>query len=146
MNVIVWSVASVFTLQSSVIALGIGCFVWLFFYPFAEAAEQTTLQKLVPLERQGRVFGLAQSVEQAAAPMTAFVVGPFTQIVVIPFMTDGAGAQTIGSWYGTGPERGMAIMFSMAGMLGVVAALLALRSRAYRNLSAAYLEAPASAD
>jgi DHA3 family multidrug efflux protein-like MFS transporter len=74
-NVIVWSVAAVFTLQSSIIALGIGCFVWLFFFPFVEAAEQTALQKLVPFERQGRVFGFAQSVEQAAAPLTAFVVG-----------------------------------------------------------------------
>ena len=137
-NLIVWSVASVFTLQSSVIALGIGCFVWLFFYPFAEAAEQTVLQKLVPYERQGRVFGLAQSVEQAAAPMTSFIVGPLTQFVVIPFMSTGAGARAVGDWYGTGPERGMAVMFTLAGAAGAVAALLALRSRSYRELSAAY--------
>ncbi|WP_426265955.1 MFS transporter [Sphingomonas sp. LHG3443-2] len=138
-NVIVWSVAAVFTLQSSIVALGIGCFVWLFLFPFAEAAEQTALQKLVPFERQGRVFGFAQSVEQAAAPLTAFVVGPLTQIFVIPFMSTGAGARAVGSWYGTGPERGMALMFTIAGLLGVVAALLALRSGSYRRLSAAYL-------
>jgi DHA3 family multidrug efflux protein-like MFS transporter len=36
--------------------------------PYAEAAEHTTLQKVVPLERQGRVFGFAQSVEQSAHP------------------------------------------------------------------------------
>lgn len=137
-NVIVWSVASVFTLQSSVIALGIGCFIWLFLYPFVEAAEQTTLQKLVPYERQGRVFGFAQAVEQAAAPMTSFMVGPLTQFVVIPFMSTGGGARAIGGWYGTGPERGMAVMFTLAGVLGVVAALLALNSRSYRDLSAAY--------
>lgn len=139
-NVIVWSVASVFTLQSSVVALGIGCFVWLFLYPFAEAAEQTTLQKLVPYERQGRVFGFAQSVEQAAAPLTSFIVGPLTQLLVIPFMSTGGGARAIGGWYGTGPERGMAVMFTFAGALGVVAALLALNSRSYRDLSAAYRE------
>jgi MFS transporter, DHA3 family, multidrug efflux protein len=137
-NVMIWSVASVFTLQSSVIALGIGCFVYLFLYPFVEAAEQTALQKLVPYERQGRVFGFAQSVEQAAAPMTSFVVGPLTQFVVIPFMSTGGGARAIGSWYGTGPERGMAVMFTLAGVLGVIAALLALNSRSYRDLSAAY--------
>ena len=38
---------------------------------YAEAAEHTTLQKVVPFERQGRVFGFAQSVEQAATPVTA---------------------------------------------------------------------------
>ena len=137
-NLIIWSVASVFTLQSSVVALGVGCFLWLFLYPFVEAAEQTTLQKLVPYERQGRVFGFAQSVEQAAAPLTSFLVGPLTQFVVIPFMSTGGGARAIGSWYGTGPERGMALMFTLAGALGVVAALLALNSHSYRNLSAAY--------
>lgn len=142
-NVLVWSVAATFTLQSSIPALFIGCFVWLFFYPFIEAAEQTTLQKLVPFERQGRVIGFAQSVEQAASPFTAFLVGPFTQVIMIPFMTTGAGARAIGDWYGTGPERGMAVMFTLAGVLGVIVALLALRSRPYLRLSQAFAEGPA---
>jgi len=137
-NLIIWSVASVFTLQSSTIALGIGCFVYVSLYPLVEAAEQTALQKLVPYERQGRVFGFAQSVEQAAAPMTSFIVGPLTQFVIIPFMSTGGGARAIGSWYGTGPERGMAVMFTLAGILGVAAAMFALNSRAYKELSTAY--------
>ena len=141
-NMIVWAVAAVFTIQSSVIMLAIACFIWLFLHPFAEAAEQTALQKLVPFERQGRVFGFAQSVEQAAAPLTAFIVGPLTQFVVIPFMSTGAGARAIGEWYGTGPERGMAVMFTLAGAFGVVAAIVAVNSRQYRLLSAAYADAP----
>ena len=141
-NMIVWAVAAVFTIQSSVIMLAVACFIWLFLHPFAEAAEQTALQKLVPFERQGRVFGFAQSVEQAAAPLTAFIVGPLTQFVVIPFMSTGAGARAIGEWYGTGPERGMAVMFTLAGAFGVVAAIVAVNSRQYRLLSAAYADAP----
>jgi DHA3 family multidrug efflux protein-like MFS transporter len=138
-NLVVWSVAAVFTLQSSVILLAVACFVWLFLNPFAEASEQTTLQKVVPYERQGRVFGFAQSVEQAAAPFTAFLVGPLTQFVVIPFMSDGgAGAAALGAWYGTGPERGMALVFSVAGLLGVAMTAAAFNSRPYRQLSAAY--------
>jgi DHA3 family multidrug efflux protein-like MFS transporter len=137
-NVIVWAVAAVFTLQSSVVMLAVACFVWLFLNPFAEAAEQTTLQKVVPFERQGRVFGFAQSVELAASPLTAFLIGPLTQFVVIPFMTTGAGAEAIGDWYGTGPDRGMALVFSVTGVLGVLMAALALKSRPYRTLSAAY--------
>ena len=141
-NMIVWAVAALFTIQSSVIMLAVACFIWLFLHPFAEAAEQTALQKLVPFERQGRVFGFAQSVEQAAAPLTAFIVGPLTQFVVIPFMSTGAGARAIGEWYGTGPERGMAVMFTLAGAFGVVAAIVAVNSRQYRLLSAAYADAP----
>ena len=145
-NMVVWSIAAVFTLQSSVAMLAVACFVWLFLNPFAEAAEHTTLQKVVPYERQGRVFGFAQSVEQAAAPLTAFLIGPLTQFVVIPFMTDGAGAAAIGEWYGTGPDRGMALVFSATGLLGVMAAVAAYNSRQYRQLSAAYaaIETPAA--
>jgi DHA3 family multidrug efflux protein-like MFS transporter len=137
-NLIVWAACSVFTIQSSIWLLAAGCFVWMLLGPYAEAAEQTVLQKVVPHGRQGRVFGFAQSVEQAASPLTAFLIGPLTQFIVIPFMTDGAGASAIGSWFGTGPARGIALVFTLAGTLGVIITLLALRSRYYRRLAAAY--------
>jgi DHA3 family multidrug efflux protein-like MFS transporter len=139
-NVITWAVCCVFTLQASIWLLAAGCFVWMLLGPYAEAAEHTTLQKVVPLERQGRVFGFAQSVEQAASPLTAFLIGPLTQFVVIPFMTDGAGAQAIGSWFGTGPARGIALVFTVAGLVGLVITVLAFNSRYYRELSAAYAD------
>lgn len=144
-NVAVWAVAAVFTIQSSIALLAAGCFIWLFLGPYAEAAEQTTLQKVVPFERQGRVFGFAQSIEQAASPLTAFLIAPLTQFIFIPFMTTGAGADAIGDWYGRGPERGMALVFTIAGVIGVLVAIAAFGSRAYRQLSAAYArEAPAA--
>lgn len=141
-NLITWSVCCVFTIQPSFWLLAGGCFVWMLLGPYAEAAEHTVLQKVVPLERQGRVFGFAQSVEQSASPLTAFLIGPLTQFVVIPFMTDGAGAASIGSWFGTGPARGIALVFTVAGVLGVIVTILALRSRYYRELSAAYGASP----
>ena len=137
-NLIAWAVAAVFTIQPWIWLLGAGCFIWMFLGPFAEAAEHTTLQKVVPYERQGRVFGFAQSVEQAASPLTAFLIGPLTQFIVIPFMTDGAGAAAIGDWFGTGPARGIALVFTVAGLVGLVATVVAFNSRYYRQLSAAY--------
>ncbi|MGK6356045.1 MFS transporter [Sphingomonas sp. DT-207] len=137
-NLILWAVASVFTLQSSIPLLAAGCFVWMFLGPYAEAAEHTTLQKVVPFERQGRVFGFAQSVEQAASPLTAFLIAPLAQFVFIPFMTTGAGADAIGDWFGRGPERGIALVFTIAGLLGVLTTIVAFNSRYYRQLSAAY--------
>ncbi len=133
-----WSACCLFTLQSSIWLLAAGCFVWMLLRPYAEAAEHTTLQKVVPLERQGRVFGFAQSVEQSASPLTAFLIGPLTQLIVIPFMTDGAGAQSIGRWFGTGPDRGIALVFTIAGMVGVLVTVIAFNSRPYRDLSRAY--------
>ncbi|WP_029086859.1 MFS transporter [Brevundimonas aveniformis] len=142
-NLIAWAGAAVFTIQPSIWLLAGGAALWMFLGPYGEAAEQTTLQKVVPYERQGRVFGFAQSVEQAASPMTAFLIGPITQFWVIPFMSQGGlGAELIGDWFGTGPARGIALVFCISGLAGVVLTILAFNSGYYRRLSAVYLEAP----
>jgi MFS transporter, DHA3 family, multidrug efflux protein len=145
-NIAMWAICCVFTLQASIVLLAVGMFIWLCLIPAVEAAEQTILQKVIPPERQGRVFGFAQSVEQAASPVTAFVIGPIAQFVFIPFMTTGAGVDLIGGWFGTGTDRGLALLFTVAGMVGLVVTLLAMRSYSYRVLSEKYrkqdVEAP----
>ncbi|MFO7169920.1 MAG: MFS transporter, partial [Chloroflexota bacterium] len=147
-NIAMWSICCVFTLQASVVLLTAGLFVWLCLVPAVEAAEQTILQKVIEPERQGRVFGFAQSVEQAASPITAFVIGPIAQFIFIPFMTTGAGVDLLGGWFGTGTDRGLALLFTVAGMVGLAVTLLAMRSRSYRVLSQNYsgrpLETPLS--
>jgi DHA3 family multidrug efflux protein-like MFS transporter len=136
-NLVLWGTTCLFPLRESLVVLLVGLYAYMLIVPFAEAAEQTILQGVVPYERQGRVFGFAQSIEQAASPLTAFLVGPLTQFVVIPSMTDGAAADAIGGWFGTGADRGIALVFLLSGLVGLVATLLALASRPYRRLSAA---------
>jgi DHA3 family multidrug efflux protein-like MFS transporter len=114
-------------------------FMYLIIMPFIEASEQTILQKVVPPERQGRVFGFAQSVEQAASPFTAFLIGPIAQFVFIPFMTTGAGVELIGDWFGTGPDRGIALVFTITGIIGLCLTLFAFNSKYYHQLSKRYL-------
>jgi DHA3 family multidrug efflux protein-like MFS transporter len=143
-NMIIWAISCVFTIQPSIILLTIGTFIYMAVMPFIEAAEQTVLQKVVPPERQGRVFGFAQSVEQAASPLTAFMIGPIAQFIAIPFMTTGAGAELIGSWFGTGQNRGIALIFTISGIIGLITTILALSSNFYRKLSKAYLEHPSA--
>jgi DHA3 family multidrug efflux protein-like MFS transporter len=143
-NVILWIVCILFPLHGSIVPLAVGMLIYMLLIPFAEASEQTIMQRVVPYERQGRVFGFAQSVEQAASPLTAFLIGPLTQFIFIPLMTTGIGADLIGGWFGTGAARGMAIVFIITGIIGLIATLLALRSRYYRQLSTKYLSAPAT--
>lgn len=138
-NVVLWSICIVFPLQASIILLAGGMFGYMLLVPAVEAAEQTVLQKVVPYQRQGRVFGFAQSVEQAASPLTAFLIAPLAQFVFIPFMTDGAGARAIGGWFGTGSSRGIALVFIITGILGLALSLAALASRYYRQLARHYL-------
>ncbi len=141
-NVVMWSVTIVFPIRSEILPLAFGFFVYLLLAPVAEASEQTIIQKVVPFEEQGRVFGFAQSLETAASPITAFLIGPIAQFWVLPSMTDGALADSIGPWFGTGPDRGMALIFIVAGVIGLLVTLIALRSRPYRRLSDRYAAAP----
>jgi MFS transporter, DHA3 family, multidrug efflux protein len=139
-NLVMWAATAVYTLNSSVVLLTVGLFVAMSLMPYAEAAEQTVLQKVVPAERQGRVFGFAQSVELAASPMMTLIVSPFAQFVAIPFMTTGAGVDLIGDWFGTGTDRGLALLLTVSGIIGFALTAFALRSRPYRLLSARYAE------
>lgn len=144
-NLANWAVCSVFTLRTSIVLLALGMFVWLALMPVIEAAEQTVMQRVVPFEQQGRVFGFAQTVENAASPVTALAIGPIAQLWVIPFMTDGSGADAIGGWFGTGTARGIALIFTVAGLLGIVLTTAASGSRWYRAVSAAAEPAPVAA-
>jgi DHA3 family multidrug efflux protein-like MFS transporter len=137
-NFVVWTICIFFTIQPSIVLLAIGTFFWMFLFPFIEAIEQTIFQKVVPPERLGRVIGFAHSIEQSASPVTAFVIGPVAQFVFIPFMTTGRGVELIGGWFGSGMGRGIALVFSAAGIIGLTISALARQSRAYRLLSSRY--------
>jgi DHA3 family multidrug efflux protein-like MFS transporter len=137
-NVAIWSITILFPIRPLVLPLAIGFFLYMVVVPIAESSEQTVIQRVVPYREQGRVFGFAQTVETAASPITAFLIGPIAQAWVIPFMTDGAGADGLGSWFGTGPDRGMALIFIIAGSIGLLTTILAFNSEAYQNISRSY--------
>lgn len=137
-NAIMWIVCIFFTSITSIILTTIWLFIFTSLHPFIEAAEQTILQKVVPFERQGRVFWFSQSVEQVASPLTAFFIGPIAEFFVIPFMDSERGVGLFGSWFGSGQDRAIALIFSIAWIIGLVVTLLAFASKSYKKLSASY--------
>ncbi|MBI5035518.1 MAG: MFS transporter [Chloroflexi bacterium] len=138
-NICIWTISSFFTIQSSILLLTSGMFIYLCVVPFIEAAEHTIIQKVVPPERQGRVFGFAQSIEMAASPLTTFFIGPIAELIFIPFMTLGAGVGLIGGWFGTGADRGIALVFTLTGFIGLIVTIIAMKTRNYRLLSERYM-------
>jgi DHA3 family multidrug efflux protein-like MFS transporter len=64
-------------------------------------------------------------------------MAPLVQTVFIPLMTTGSGVQWIGVRHGTGTDRGIGLMFTLAGLLGVVDTVGAWASKSYRRLSGA---------
>lgn len=143
-NVAMWLVGTVFTIRESIWLLAGGIVVYMALIPLVEAAEQTVLQRVVPLPSQGRVFGLAQSVELGAVPLTSFLIGPVAEFWLIPSMATPGGQASWGWLLGEGEARGIALAFVLAGLAGLAFTLAALASRPYRTLSRAYAAAAAA--
>lgn len=113
----------------------VGIWLYMVLIPAVEAAEQTVIQRVVPFEKQGRVFGFAQALESSATPLTAFAVAPIAEFLVIPYMNSEAGAARFGWLLGEGEARGIALIFLISGLIMVAVALLAFTTRTYRHMS-----------
>lgn len=129
---------ALFTIREWWLLFAIGIWAWMAMVPAVEAAEQTVIQKVVPFQRQGRVFGFAQAFEAAAAPITSFLIAPIAEFMIIPYMEGEAGRATFGWLLGDGDARGIALVFLVAGVLTVLLAVAAFLTRSYRTLSARY--------
>lgn len=136
------ALGAVFTIREWAWLYVAGIFAYMCLIPAVEAAEQTVMQRVVPLERQGRVFGFAMAVETSAAPLTAFLIAPLADQWIIPFAASSRGASALEPILGAGTpvSRGIALVFLGAGVVMMVVALLALASPAYRALSRTYAD------
>jgi DHA3 family multidrug efflux protein-like MFS transporter len=132
------ALGALFTIRESWILYAAGIWLYMTLIPAMEAAEQTVIQKVVPFHTQGRVFGFASAFEAAAAPITAFLIAPLAEFLIIPYMNSDAGRSTWGWVLGGGETRGIALVFLFAGAIMIVVALLAFLTKSYRVLSATY--------
>ena len=121
-----------------------GIWVFMALIPAVEAAEQTVIQRVVPFEKQGRVFGLAMTFEAAAAPITALIVAPIAEFWVVPFMRGETGQRDWGWLLGQGDSRGIALIFVCTGLGMILLACAAFFTRSYRTLSRVFAEQPSS--
>jgi DHA3 family multidrug efflux protein-like MFS transporter len=135
---------ALFTIREWWWLYGVGIWLYMALVPAVEAAEQTVIQKIVPFRTQGRVFGFAAAFESAAAPVTAFLIAPIAQFVIIPYMNSDAGQQTWGWLLGDGEARGIALVFLFSGIAMVVIGIVAFFTKSYRVLTEEYRHAPES--
>jgi DHA3 family multidrug efflux protein-like MFS transporter len=130
---------ALFTIREWWWLYAVGIWLYMTLIPAVEASEQTVIQKVVPFREQGRVFGFAAAFESAAAPVTAFLIAPIAEFIIIPYMNSDAGRSSLGWLLGDGTARGIALVFLIAGILMVLAAVGAFFTRSYRRISAQYL-------
>lgn len=136
--IVMGALGALFTIRESWLLYAAGIWLYMTIIPAVEASEQTVIQKVVPFATQGRVFGFAAAFEAGAAPITAFLIAPIAEFVIIPYMNEQGGEQTWAWLLGEGEARGIAFVFLVAGLVMIVFALLAFLTRSYRTLSATF--------
>lgn len=129
---------ALFTIREAWLLYAAGIWAYMVLVPVVEAAEQTVIQKVVPFETQGRVFGFAAAFESASAPITSFLIAPIAQFWIIPYMASDDGQTTWGWLLGGGEARGIALVFLFSGLIMAVAAALAFLTKSYRRVSEQY--------
>jgi DHA3 family multidrug efflux protein-like MFS transporter len=138
--IVMGALGGLFTIREFWWLYAVGILLYMTLIPAIEAAEQTVIQKVVPFATQGRVFGFAAAFESAAAPITAFLIAPIAQFLIIPYMNSQAGEDAFGWLLGEGEARGIALVFLVAGLIMVLVGIGAFFTRSYRVLSAQYLD------
>ena len=139
--IVLGALGAVFTIRDWPWLFLVGIWLFMVLMPAVEAAEQTVIQRVVPYEKQGRVFGLAMTFEAAAAPITSFLVAPIAEFWVIPYFDSGNGPATWGWLMGEGEGRGIGFVFLWSGVVMILLGLGALLTPAFRTLTRSYSEA-----
>lgn len=101
-------------------------FAFFFGIPILNSACHAIFQRKVPLELRGRVFALMGTVSGAMLPLAYTLSGPLADRVFEPALRPGGAlVPLLGGLVGTGPGRGIALMFMLSGGLTLAVALLA---------------------
>lgn len=112
-----------------------GLFTLFFFGPFINGLVQALWQTKVPPGIQGRVFATRGMIAMAMTPVAYLLSGPLADRVFTPLMVEGGALSgSLGPLIGTGPGRGIGLMFVVAGLLGLVLGLLAFADPHIRHV------------
>ncbi len=128
-------------LGEMVLGLGQGTTVWmlaafatLFFIPIINGSNQAIWQAKVAPDVQGRVFAARRLIAQLTGPVAILISGPLADFVFEPAMAPGGAlANTFGGLVGTGPGAGMALIFVINGLIGVVISFAGYAFQVVRN-------------
>ncbi|HEY0735870.1 MAG TPA: MFS transporter, partial [Herpetosiphonaceae bacterium] len=106
--------------------VGVAAFLFTFGIPLIGASSQVIWQRKVPADIQGRVFGIRAAVATAAMPLAFGTTGFLADYVFQPLVS-GPLASTLGLVIGTGPGRGIGLLFIVLGLLGIVSFVVGYR-------------------
>ena len=123
-------------LRPSTFQIGIATLLFFLSAPFINGLTQVILQKKVVPKVQGRVFALTGAITGAALPLAAIIAAPLADNIFEPLMAfEGPWSKTlIGQIIGSGPGRGIGLLFVIMGCLTVLVTLIGLNFPSIREL------------
>lgn len=119
-------------LRPSVLLIVAGILLMNGTHPIAGGSSQAIWQSKVPVNLQGRVFAIRQVSAISSAPVAFLAAGMLADHVFEPLMDDGGGVMA--TVFGSGPGRGIGLMFVLSGLFVVAVVLVARTHPRVRNL------------
>jgi amino acid adenylation domain-containing protein len=115
--------------QPSVLVVGLGAFGLWGTLSVANGIYLTIIHVKLPHRLHGRVIALNQAVAWSTLPLGFAVVAPLGERLLEPLMApDGALAPSLGAVIGTGPGRGLALLYVLLGLAIFGLVLVAMRT------------------
>jgi MFS transporter, DHA3 family, macrolide efflux protein len=106
--------------RASLVLATVSAFAVFFCMPIINGCNRALMNVKVEPGVQGRVFATSRMITSLTQPLGYILAGPLADKVFGPLlMTDGPLAGSVGQILGTGPGRGVGLLFVVAGVLGV---------------------------
>ncbi len=122
-------------IRASVWAIAAPVFAVMAMVPIANTSSQVLWQLKVPPALQGRVFAIRRMVANAISPIAILAAGPLADRVFEPLLRPGGAlASSIGAVIGTGPGRGIGLMYVLAGVVMAAIGLVGWSLPRIRNV------------
>lgn len=112
--------------------------VFISYIPVAILGANLTavMRNQVPIEMQGRVFSARDTIQNFTISLGLFLGGILADYIFEPFMTVTSPLQQIlVTFFGAGKGSGVAVIFFIVGVIGLVISLIALRNPLYSRLN-----------
>lgn len=122
-------------LRPSLLLITAASFTMMLCFAFISTLIGPILQTKVAPDVQGRVFAIVGFLGMILEPLGQLVVGPLTDNFFEPAMTEGGQlVATLGPIIGSGPGRGMAVVFLLTGSCIILTGLYGFFNPRVRNL------------
>jgi predicted MFS family arabinose efflux permease len=109
-------------MHSSVTLIAAAAFLLTFGIPITAGSNQAIWQSKVPPTMQGRAFSTQRMIGDLVRVVAYLVAGPLVDKVFEPFLAFGGPLATSVRWLiGTGPGRGIGLLFILIGILSMLA-------------------------